>query len=100
MSGQMRVFVVFVVVFAVFCQPIVSSPCGICGIDVICKSKYPTCTANQAITLDQCGCCLVCKNILEKGEECFTDIDIYAICKLGLECINNKCTEPQNGPSG
>ncbi|CAG9772906.1 unnamed protein product [Ceutorhynchus assimilis] len=72
-----------------------TSPCGICGVDVICKDRYPICSKNQVITLDLCGCCLVCKNILDKGEECSKDIDAYAVCKSGLECINSRCANPK-----
>ncbi|KAF7285875.1 hypothetical protein GWI33_009552 [Rhynchophorus ferrugineus] len=90
-----RLTVSTIILLTLVVNSVTASPCGICGVDIICKSKYPVCSSNQVVTLDICGCCLVCKSILGKGETCSSTVETDFICKVGLECINGKCAKPK-----
>ncbi|CAG9772907.1 unnamed protein product [Ceutorhynchus assimilis] len=66
-------------------------PCGTCGKDVICKEKEPICGENQTVTIDYCGCCKVCKTIVDVGCGCSACGQSSTVCAPGLECFRGTC---------
>uniref|UniRef100_A0A6P7FI24 Serine protease HTRA3-like n=1 Tax=Diabrotica virgifera virgifera TaxID=50390 RepID=A0A6P7FI24_DIAVI len=58
------------------------------------KCIDPRCPANQIEKRvpELCRCCPQCYAVKGLGERC--GLQIFAVCKKGLICINNKCSSP------
>ncbi|KAL1506205.1 hypothetical protein ABEB36_005607 [Hypothenemus hampei] len=71
-----------------------TGPCGTCGVDVVCKDAYPICHGeNTTVSLDYCGCCKVCKDIVGLGAECNLEGPSFSVCAPNLKCIEGVCAE-------